>query len=94
MPFHGIRQSALAYHLLRGKRPTKPENAPAIGFSDSLWDFARRCWDGPMESRPKVGEVVVHLKDAADSWNGPMPPRSLVAFGPEGMPDSEPYSEF
>jgi len=94
MPFRGIRQSALAYHVLCGKRPTEPENASAIGLSDSLWAFIQRCWDGSIESRPKVGEVVVHLKDAADSWNGLMPPRSLVASGPEGMPDSEQHSKF
>jgi len=97
MPFRGIRQSALAYHVLRGARPTKPENSLAIGFSDSLWAFTQRCWDGPVWSRPKVGEVVAHLEEAADSWNGLMPPHSLVedvTSGPEEMSDSGERSEF
>ena len=77
-PFGAIRQSALAHHVLGGKRPGKPENASAIGFSDPLWDFTRRCWDGEMELRPKVGEVVTHLTAAAASRNQLMPPHSHV----------------
>jgi len=97
MPLCGIRQSALAYHVLRGTRPTKPENASAIGFSDSLWGLTQRCWDGVIESRPKVAEVVKHLKEAAISWDGLMPPRSLVkdvASGLKEMSDSGEDSEF
>jgi len=74
-PFHGIPDSALAYYVvLRGKRPDKPENASAIGFSDSLWDFTQRCWDGKIELRPEVAEVVRYLGGAATKWNGFMPP--------------------
>jgi len=50
-----------------------------------------------MESRPKVGEVVTHLKEAADIWDGLMPPHSPVedvASGPEEMSDSGELSEF
>ena len=97
MPFRGIRQSALAYHVLRGARPTKPENALTIGFSDSLWGFTQRCWDGAIESRPKVGEVVTHLEEATAGWDGLMPPHSLVedvASGPEEMSDPKKHSEF
>ena len=77
-PFSGIRQSALAYHVLRGKRPDKPENAAAIGFSDSLWEFTQCCWDGKMELRPEVGDVVAHLEEAAGNWDGLMPPHIRV----------------
>ena len=97
MPFRGIRQSALAYHVFRGTRPPQPENALAIGFSDSLWSFTQRCWEGPIESRPKVGEIVTQLKEAATRWDGLMPPRSMVedvVSGPEEIPDSKKYSEF
>ena len=95
-PFRGIRQSALALHVLRGVRPDKPENASAIGLCDSLWDLTRRCWDGKMELRPEVGEVVAQLGKAAASWDGIMPPCTHgegVASGPEEMSDSEEYSE-
>jgi len=100
-PFRGIRQSALAYHVLRGKRPDKPQNAATIGLSDSLWNFAQRCWDGKMESRPEVGEVVAHLGEAAGNWNGLMPPHVQVvaqdesaASGSKGTLGSKEHSEF
>ena len=96
MPFRGIRQSALAHHVLRGTRPTKPENAPAIGFSDSLWVFTETCWDSTIELRPKVGEVVMRLGEAAARWDEMMPPRSQawsVASGPEEVLYSKKHSE-
>jgi len=96
MPFRGIRQSALAHHVLRGRRPDKPEGAAAIGFSDSLWSFTQRCWDGKMGLRPEVGEVVAQLGEAAASWDGLMPPRSHdedVASNTEEMSDSKKYGE-
>ena len=61
--------------MLRGKRPSKPENASAIGFSDPLWDFTQRCWDGKIESRPEAREIVTCLGDAVAGWDGLMPPR-------------------
>jgi len=59
-------------------RPDKPEHASAIGFSDSLWEITRRCWDSEMVLRPKVGEVVTHLTEAAVEWDKLMPPCSRV----------------
>jgi len=59
-------------------RPTKPDNASTIGFSDSLWAFAQRCWNGKTELRPKAGEVVAHLGEAAAGWDGLMPPSDQV----------------
>jgi len=87
----------MGYHVLRGKRPEKPENALAIGFSDSLWGFTQRCWDGKMESRPKVGEVVTHLGEAAADWVGLMPPcahaENFASCSEEETSDSE-FGEF
>jgi len=96
-PFCGVPQPALALFVLRGRRPAKPVNAPAIGFSDSLWDFTQRCWDGKMGLRPKVGELVSHLGEAATGWHGLMPPRSPVegvASVPEEMSGPKGLSEF
>jgi len=79
------------------KRPDQPENASVIGFSDSLWGFTRRCWDGQAESRPDVGEVVSHLGEAAIRWNGLMPPCAKVenvASSSVEMSDSTKYGEF
>ena len=76
IPFRGISQSALANDVVRGGRPDRPENASAIGFSDSLWNFTQQCWDGRVESRPTAGEVVTHLGEAAVVWGWLMPPHS------------------
>ena len=97
VPFRGVQLAALGYFVLGGKRPDKPENASAVGFSDALWGFTQRCWDGDMELRPKAGEVVTHLGEAVASWDGLMPPCSqveAVASGPEETSDSKKYGEF
>ena len=64
--------------VFRGVRPEKPKDASTIGFSDSLWRFTQRCWDGDMKLRPKVGELVKHLGEAAVKWGKPMPPHVPV----------------
>jgi len=74
IPFRGVQQLASVYSVVQGVRPVKPKNASAIGLSDSLWDFTQRCWDGKVELRPEVGEVVRHLGEAMASWDGLMPP--------------------
>jgi hypothetical protein len=73
-PFRGLRLGEIALSVVQGERPAKPENASAIGFSDSLWNFVQCCWDGKMESRPEVAEVVSRLERAAVDWDGVMPP--------------------
>jgi len=97
VPFHGIPRSALGYHVLRGERPAKPRNALAIGFSDSLWSFTQRCWDREMKLRPKVGEVVAQLLEAAANWDGLMPPNAqaggVASDSEEPESDSEEPSE-
>jgi len=72
-PFRGVRMGELSFNVVMGVRPTKPENASAIGFSDLLWGFIQRCWDGDLKLRPKVGEVVTQLERAAADWDGVMP---------------------
>jgi len=92
-----VQPQALAFHLLRGKRPDKPENALAIGFSDLLWDFTQRCWDGDTELRPMAREVAIHLKEAAAGWDGLMPPFSQVedvSSCPEETSDLKKYGVF
>ena len=76
IPFRGIRTSELLFLVVEGRRPDKPTNASAIGFSDPLWGLVQRCWDGNINLRPKVAEVVTHLAEAAVSWHGPIPPES------------------
>ena len=96
-PFHGILDTAVVCDVLKGKRPDKPKNASAIGFSDPLWVFTERCWGDKMASRPEVGEVVRRLEGAAANWNGPMPPcaqAKAAAPGPNGASGLMKPSEF
>jgi hypothetical protein len=81
----------LGYSVIEGLRPAKPGNAAAIGFSDSLWEFAQRCWDGNMRLRPKVTEVAAHLGEAAANWCGVMAP--CVRVGNIASDSEEPMSD-
>ena len=84
--------------MIQGQRPKKPENAPSIGFSDLLWDFVQRCWDGDMKLRPKVTEVATHLREAAANWDGLMPPSvpavNTVSSSKGEMSDTLAHREF
>jgi len=82
VPFRGISQVELAFSVVQGLRPGKPKNASSIGFSDLLWDFIQRCWDGDRTQRPKVVEVVTHLGKAVKNWDGFMPPCVAVEDAP------------
>jgi len=75
IPFRGVQLGELICSVVRDKRwPDKPKDASAIGFSDPLWSFVQRCWDGDAKLRPDVGEVVTHVWEAAVRWDGLMPP--------------------
>ena len=90
IPFRGVGQYEVVCSVVHDKkRPGKPENASAIGFSDSLWDFTQRCWDGDMRLRPEVEEVVTHLKEVAAKWDGLMPRAENVASNSESEEDGE-----
>ena len=80
LPFRGLRTAELVHNVVSGVRPPKPENASAIGFSDSLWGFTQRCWNGRPQSRPKAAEVVAELERAVADWVGVMPSSEDVAW--------------
>ena len=73
-----MRDTEIAWLVVLGKRPKEPEDASAIGFSDSLWDFVQRCWNRNKELRPQVADVVAHLGREARTWNRPMPPHAQI----------------
>ena len=68
LPSPGLGMIEIALDVVQGVRLTKPQNASAIGFSDSLWSFVQRCWDGEMKLQPKVAGVVSQLGRAAAGW--------------------------
>ena len=78
LPFPGLGMAEVAMNAVQGVRPTKPENASAIGLSGSLWSFVQNCWNGEMGLRPKVTEVVSQLERAVADWDGVMPPCAQV----------------
>ena len=92
IPFPNLRVTELTLNVVQGVRPLKPENVPAIGFSDILWCFIQRCWDGDIESRPKVSRVASHLEKAAAEWVGVMPPCAQIESSASASP--EPVSDF
>ena len=98
IPFPNLRVTELTLNVVQGVRPLKPENVPAIGFSDILWRFIQRCWDGDIESRPMVSRVVSHLEKAAVEWAGVMPPcvqiESTASASPEPVSDSMVHCKF
>jgi len=87
LPFAGLWTAEIARNTVEGVHPTKPENASVIGFSDPLWSFVQRCWNGEMKLRPKVAEVVSQLERAAASWGGVMPACAQVECVVSTPPD-------
>jgi hypothetical protein len=67
-PFHDLQEVQVIESVLDGLRPEKPQDASAIGISDSLWDFVRLCWDAERTRRPAAMEVVDFLGEAAANW--------------------------
>ena len=97
IPFRGLGPTGSIFAVVKGLRPEKPENASAIGFSDPLWGHVQRCWDGDMNLRPRVAEVVTHLGRAAVNWDGVMPPckARAVASNSQDLPsDTMKHCEF
>ena len=64
----------LAIQISSGFRPAKPENAEAIGISESLWNLIQKCWDGDKARRPKIQNVVEGVANVAANWHVLTPP--------------------
>lgn len=97
-PFRGVRRAVLGLSVVRGLRPEKPADSPAIWFSDALWTFVQRCWDRDRNSRPRVTEVVMYLAEAAANSRGLMPPcgksKSIACVSDESMSRTMKHSKF
>ena len=72
----------MVFSIINGARPTKPEDAAAIGLSDSLWEFLQACWSGDRAQRPQMQDAEVQLGDAATRWETSMSSRGSVPFPP------------
>jgi len=79
-PFSGIKSIEVAFKISSGFRPAKPENAEAIGISESLWKLIQKCWDSERTRRSQIQEVVEGVADAAANWHVVAPP-SITKHG-------------
>lgn len=89
IPFRDLGMWEAASKAIEGLRIAKPNNALAIGFSETLWAFVNRCWDTDMRLRPNAVEVVKCLDEVKTSWNGrAMPPCPRVAVAASPLQDT------
>lgn len=91
-PFSSLPEAEVIESVVDGLRPPKPEDALAIGFSNSLWDFVQLCWDSDRTQRPTAAEVVKHLHEAAVDWRAPVPAISPGSGKNEPKPVTQPGS--
>lgn len=60
----------MAVHaILEGNRPSKPETAKQLGFSDELWTTVELCWREDRDARPNVEDILSSLTNAAVFWD-------------------------
>ena len=89
-PFYEQRYGIfeLTYHVVRGSRPVKPENAEQIGFGGGIWELVEECWSQESTRRPTIQRVLAHLTRVATSSAivGPTPEEPC-----ESMEDSEEF---
>jgi hypothetical protein len=88
-PFRGIKPLELAFQIPSGLRPARPENAEAIGISESLWELIQKCWDGKNTRRPQVQEVVDGVANAVDNWHVLAPPGAMEHWEDSVEEDSD-----
>ncbi|KAF9647772.1 kinase-like protein [Thelephora ganbajun] len=55
--------------ILDGKRPSKPDAAATLGFTDGLWRIVEYCWLEDRGMRPDVKTILSRLTDAAWAWD-------------------------
>ena len=83
--------SEVMYHVVRGERPTKPDDAEQIGFGGGTWGLVKECWMEEPASRPETERVLTHLTCVAASSSvvGPTPEIARSGDVPELGSSSE-----
>jgi serine/threonine protein kinase len=61
------KQTEVVFKVLRGERPSKPENALELGLCDKVWKMLEECWQEERELRPPVENVLGCIKSAASA---------------------------
>ena len=93
-PFHEREWvfSEVMYHVVKGERPTKPDNAEQIGFGDGTWELVEECWTKESARRPEIERVLTHLTRVAASSSAVGPTPEIARSGDAPKLDSS--SEF
>lgn len=60
-PFHELVGFRAAVEMCEGKLPERPE----VGFTDSLWETLKRCWNVNRDERPSIEAVLRSLDEAS-----------------------------
>jgi hypothetical protein len=64
-PFGKLTGPEVVFKVLGGERPSKPQDALNLGFSDEVWRLVEGCWQTEPEDRPTVKSVLLCLRSAA-----------------------------
>lgn len=55
-PYKGMKNTEVLEEVMKGTRPTRPQNCP-----DNLWSLMLQCWDADPNNRPTFQEVAVDI---------------------------------
>ena len=51
--------------VMHGQRPEKPLHAESLGFSDTIWELVKSCWNESSSTRPSAEKLFEDLSAAA-----------------------------
>ena len=71
-PFRRLGPYAVVIAVQKGKRPSKPDNADSLGFSNTLWWWTRLCWSESPSARPTAQQLFRYFQGASCTWVPPL----------------------
>ncbi|KAF9789247.1 kinase-like domain-containing protein [Thelephora terrestris] len=57
-PFFPKKELEIILPVISGARPTKPENAEAIGMTEDIWNLLQETWREDREKRPDISKIL------------------------------------
>ena len=75
-PYAGCARN-ITLEILGGGRPSKPDAAVTLGFTDELWWIVNCCWLEDHRARPGVKAVLI-LSTPTVCVNNPRKPAQLA----------------
>lgn len=68
-PFFPKRETEIIHAVISGERPSKPENARAIGITELMWELLEECWKRDRMARPDVSRILRVFCEATGERN-------------------------